>query len=194
VIIDELMPCFDATRVDHLIVDAPLERAYDAVLRADFNEALARSVPVRALVGVRTAIERAVAAVRGLDPPAPAEQLEPARLADMETHGMYVRLGEDPPGEIAFGMIGRFWGGETRWEEIDASEFAGFDRTGYARIACSISLRPYGETRSLLSYEARTQATDAESRRAFLRYWRVASPLAGVVLRAQLGVIADEAR
>ena len=76
-IIDELMPRFDATRVDHVIVDAPVERAYEAVLRADFNEAFARSVPVRALVGVRTAIERAVAAVRGLDPPAPPEQLEP---------------------------------------------------------------------------------------------------------------------
>ena len=31
---------------------------------------------------------------------------------------------------------GRFWGGETVWEEIDAAEFADFDRPGYGKIAC----------------------------------------------------------
>jgi len=53
------------------------------------------------------------------------------RLVDMKTHGQYFRLGEDPPHEVAFGMVGRFWGGETRWEEIDASEFSSFNRPGY---------------------------------------------------------------
>jgi hypothetical protein len=108
----------------------------------------------------------------------------------MRDHGQYVLLGEDPPREVAFGMIGRFWAGETRWEEIDASEFAGFARPGLARIACSLSFREYGAERTLVSYETRTQATDESARRAFMRYWRVAGPLAGFVLRAQLKTIA----
>lgn len=37
----------------------------------------------------------------------------------------------------------------------------------------------------------RTQATDADSRRAFLRYWRALSPFIGVVLRAQLRAVAN---
>ena len=39
------------------------------------------------------------------------------RLADMPTHGDWVRvlLGEDPLHEIAFGVVGRFWAGETVW-------------------------------------------------------------------------------
>jgi hypothetical protein len=110
----------------------------------------------------------------------------------MRDHGQYVLLGEDPPREVALGMIGRFWAGETRWEEIDASEFAGFDRPGLARIACSLSFREFGPVRTLVSYETRMQATDDKAGRAFLRYWRVAGPLAGFVLGAQLKTIAKK--
>ncbi len=88
----------------------------------------------------------------------------------MRDHGQYVLLGEDPPREVAFGMIGRFWAG--------------------APVA---SFREYGPVRTLVSYETRTQATDDSAGRAFLRYWRVAGPLAGFVLRAQLKTIAKEA-
>lgn len=88
----------------------------------------------------------------------------------------------------------RFWGGETSWEEIDAAEFTGFDRPGFARIACNLSLRPYGATRTLVSYEARTQATDDDARRAFLRYWTAVTAGVGVVMRSQLHAIERAAR
>ena len=91
-------------------------------------------------------------------------------------------------------MIGRFWGGETAWKEIDASAFTPFDSPGYAKIACILSLRPYGEPRTLLSYEARTLATDDSARRAFLRYWRLVSPGVGIVMRSALALIAREVR
>jgi hypothetical protein len=68
------------------------------------------------------------------------------------------------------------------------------DRPGYAKIAASLSLRPYGDERTLLSYEARTQTTDGTARRAFKRYWAIASPGAGVVMRSLLSLIAREAR
>jgi hypothetical protein len=51
-------------------------------------------------------------------------------------------------------------------------------------------LRPYGDRRTLLSYEARTHATDEAARRGFLRYWRVVSPGVGIVLRGTLVYIA----
>ena len=54
---------------------------------ADFNEAFARSAPVRALIGVRMAVERAAAAVRGLDRPG-RPRSSSAAPADMETHGI----------------------------------------------------------------------------------------------------------
>jgi len=192
-LIEQALPTFDAVRAEHRIVAGDVTAVYDAVRHADFVRAWRESPAVRVLFGARSLAERTASAVRGR---AFAEAPPPAtlRLADMTSHGEWVVLGEDPPREIAFGTIGRFWGGETVWEEIDAAEFTTFDRPGYARIACNFSVRPYGDAHALVSYECRTQATDDASRRAFLRYWRPLSPFIGVVLRAQLGVIASATR
>ena len=69
----------------------------------------------------------------------------------MPDHGDWVRLGEDPPNEFAFGVIGRFLGGETNWEQIDVCAFTSFDSPQCANIAANLSLRGYGERRTLLS-------------------------------------------
>jgi hypothetical protein len=191
-LLDRLVPRYDATRREHLVVDGDPAAVYAAVLRTDFLLAVTGSPAVRSLFAVRSAAERGVAAVTGrpfTEPPAP----DAMRLADMTTHGEWVRLGVEPPHEIAFGAIGRFWGGTTVWEAIDARDFEAFDRPGFAKIACNLSLRPYGRGRTLVSYEARTVATDAASRRAFLRYWRAVSPGVGIVMRSLLRVVAGEA-
>lgn len=192
-LIERALGTYDAVRSEHLVVAGGVETAYEAVLRADFVRAWRESAAVRALFGARGLAERVVSAARGRRPAVPPPPAS-LRLADMTEHGEWVRLGEDPPHEIAFGAIGRFWGGETSWETISTDEFARFAHPGFARIACSFSVRPYGAAQSLVSYECRTQATDAAARRAFLRYWRPLSPFIGVVLRAQLGVIASETR
>ena len=53
-------------------------------------------------------------------------------------------------------------------------------------------MRPYGSARTLVSYEARTQALDPESRTHFLRYWRMVRPGVAIVMRAFLGAVAKE--
>jgi hypothetical protein len=191
-LIDDLMPRYDAVRTEHRVVAAPRDRVYDAVRETDFVATVAASPAVRVLFGARALGERVVSAVRGRASAEPAP-VESMRLADMGTHGEWVLLGEDPPHEIAFGAVGRFWAGETAWERIDAADFGTLDRPGLAKIACNFSLREYGGDRSLVSYECRTLATDEQSRRAFLRYWRLLSPFIGVVLRAQLAMVACEA-
>ena len=189
-LVERLLPRPDAVRAEHLLVKGEIASVYEAVRQADFIRAWRESPAVRFLFAARTVGERAISAIGGHgrtpDPPPP----ETMRLADLAEHGEWVLLGEQPPHEIAFGAIGRFWDGETRWEEFNAAQFAAFDRPGLARIACDFSLRPYGAERTLVSYECRTQATDPQSRRAFMRYWRALSPFIGVVLRAQLRVVA----
>lgn len=192
-LLDGLMPEFDATRIEHRVVDGRSADVYEAAIHADLLDAVRRSHIVRGLFTLRAAAERAAAAVRRsqvVPPPQPAS----LRLGDMPGHGDWVRLGEDAPNEFAFGVVGRFWAGETTWAEIDSSVFTSFDSPGYAKIAANLSLRSYGEQRTLLSYEARTQATDEAARRAFLRYWTLASPGAGVVMRSALALIPHEAR
>jgi hypothetical protein len=192
-LLDDLMPNFDATRIEHRVIDGSGDEVYEATMHADFRRSFNESTAARLAVGVRTVAERLASAVRPGQSNSSVNSGQAMTLAGLSSHGQYVLLGTDRPREIVFGMIGRFWGGETRWEQIDASQFPNFDQPGLARIACAFSLRPYGEARTLVSYETRTRATDVAARRAFLRYWRVASPLAGVVLRAQLAVVAREA-
>jgi hypothetical protein len=188
-LLDNLMPEFDATRIEHRVIDAPPEVVYEAALGADLLDVVHGSPVVKGLFALRSGGEKLAATLRGTPAPSvPAP--EALRLGDLTAHGDWVCLGSDPPDEFAFGVVGRFWSGETSWEEIDASDFASFDRPGYARIAANLSLRAYGEPRTLLTYEARTQATDAATRDAFLRYWSVVSPGVGIVMRSTLKLIA----
>lgn len=191
-LIDEVMPEYDAIRTEHMTVGMPIERAWDAVLDADFIETATSSKVVRALFALRTAGERVVQTVtRRTAEPAP----EPAsmRLRDMGEEGDWIRLASDPPREIVFGVIGRFWSGETVWEQTTPEGFRSFDRPGFARIACNFSLREYGEARTVISYECRTRATSEDARRGFMRCWRPLSPFIGMVLRAQLRLVAGGA-
>jgi hypothetical protein len=191
-IIERLCPEFDARRIEQRKIRGDIATVYEAVLTADFIEAWKKNPVVRLLFALRAYGERLVSAVRGRTPTAP-EEVSSLRLADMTTHGEWVLLGKDPPREVAFGVVGRFWTGETSWEQIEASEFASFTRPGFAKIACNFSLRPSGEDETLVSYEARTKATDPDSRRSLLRYWRPLSPFIGIVMRSQLSVVENEA-
>lgn len=188
-LLDWLMPTWDATRVEHRVIVAPLKRVYDAARAADMLDAVRQHWTVRALFAIRRAFERVVSALRRrpwVEPPPPRT----LRVRDLPAHGEWVLLGEDPPREIAFGVIGRFWAGETKLETIDRTDFAAFSRPGLAKIGCRLLFHDLGDGGVLVSYEARTRAMDAASRRAFLRYWRLTSPFIGIVLRAFLAVIA----
>jgi hypothetical protein len=190
-LIDRLMPGYDAVRAEHRIVPGDIATVYAATRRADFIRAWRESVAVRLLFAARGLGQWAVSLIsrrEHREPPPP----ESMRLADMPTHGDWVLLGEDPPREIAFGVVGRFWAGETVWTRIDAADFEAFAEPGFEMIACNFSLRPYGADRTLLTYECRTLATDETACQGFMRYWRPLAPFIGVVMRSQLRVIEAE--
>lgn len=192
-ILDRAMPSYDVTRIEHRVIDGGPEELFGIALEVDFVEALRVSPVAGGLFALRAWIERAASLVlRRAPEPEPAE--DSLRLCEMPRRGEWIALGEDRPGEIAFAAVGRFWSGETKWEEIDAAEFAEFSTPGMARIGCNLSFRDYGGGRTLVSYESRVQATDPTTRRAFMRYWRPVSPLIGVVLRSVLTLIAQTQR
>jgi hypothetical protein len=121
-LIDRLMPSYNAARAEHRIVPGDVATVYAATRRADFLRAWRESAAVRLLFAARGVGERAVSLIAGREhrEPSPPESM---RLADMPTHGDWVLLGEDLPHEIAFGVVGRFWAGETVWAQIDAADF-----------------------------------------------------------------------
>ena len=79
----------------------------------------------------------------------------------------------------------------------------GDDRRGRLRGLRATGLRedrvqrlaaPLREHANARSYEARTQALDADSRAHFIRYWRVVHPGVAIVMRAFLAAVAKEVR
>src|ERR1700730_5208839 len=122
-LLDDLMPEFDATRREHLVIDARPIAVYQAAISVDFVKAGGRAVG--GLFALRAAAERVVATVRRAGAGRPAAWVT-MRICEMPEHGEWVRLGDDPPHEISFGAIGRFWGGETAFEQIDAVAFGSF--------------------------------------------------------------------
>lgn len=186
-LLDRQMPSWDAARIERRVINATPEELYDATLRTDFVDAVRHDRLVQILFALRAAGERIATALRMQRPR--LRSVPTLRVDALPLRGEWVTLGHDWPNEIAFGAIGRFWAGETKWLVTDASVFAKFRAAGFAKIGCHITFRPLGNCRTLVTYEARTKATDEASRRAFLRYWRIVSPFVGIVMRAMLATI-----
>lgn len=185
--LDEYLPEYDVTQLRHAVVDAPVGVTYQAIRTADLTE----TGPVVAALSSLRVFPEIVAAIRGGEPAEPM----PERLTfgDIEESGEWVRLADEPDSEFAFGAVGRFWQPAIEWREVDAESFADFEQPGWGKIGASLSVRPYGSDRTLLTFEARTATTDADSRRRFRRYWRLIGPFAGYVMGRALDRIATDA-
>jgi hypothetical protein len=191
VLLDAIMPVWDATRIEHRVIAGSRAAAYETALAIDLVDVPRRNPAVRGLFAARAGGERMLQAVRGASPerdPAPPATL---RLGDLEDQGEWLRLGAAPGEEFVFGALGRFWAGRTSWQRMAADEFVDCSTPGSAKIAANLSFREYGTAQTLVSYEARTAATDDASRVQFLRYWRVVDPFVGVVMRGTLRLLAD---
>src|SRR5512132_1217124 len=116
--LDWLLPDFDATIVEHEVIEGDPESIYRALKAVDMAEIPKHYAAVRVLFAARGAAERLVNALLGRTAPPPVRE-GALRLGDMPEHGDWVKLADEPPDEFAFGVVGRFWGGVTAWETID---------------------------------------------------------------------------
>lgn len=185
-LIDDLLPRFDRSTVQTVIVEAEPARVYASVLEADLVQAYRGSPSMRVLFAARTIPSAIARRVRRRPPP---PEPEAWRIGEMPEQGEWVKLGEDFGKEIAFGAIGRFWGRDITWETIRAEDFKDFDQPGFGKVAANFSVRSYGIGRSLLTYEARTAGTNPPATRGIKRYWVVVGPGIGVVLRGTIRYI-----
>lgn len=186
-LIDRYLPEYDVTTVRHAVVEADPETTYEAMLTADL---LDTGPIVRTLGRLRnapTAVSRRIRGTSGEPPP------ERMRFADVPETDEWTLLDETPGEEFVFGAVGKFWRPEIEWRQVGPETFAAFDEPGYAKLAITLSVRPYGEGRTVLSYEARTATTDHRARRNFRRYWRVIGPFAGYLMARALERIAADA-
>ncbi|MCP3987621.1 MAG: hypothetical protein GY724_00985 [Actinomycetia bacterium] len=192
-LIDQALPDFDATIIEHIVIDAPPSIVYEAARDMDFLQV--HSPMLDAAMFLRSLPGRIGHTLSHRAPPPPPPTMRLADLldnsADQGALEGWLALGEVPGQELVFGAIGKVWQPDIEWKTVSPDGFPDFHEPDYAKIAVGFSIRGYGTDRSLLSYEARTAGTTATARRKFLRYWRVVRPFVHVVMRAAVVTVKD---
>lgn len=187
-LLDDVLPEFGFARLESVPIAAPAGTVYAAARDLD-------------LLSVHSPLFDAVTWARGLPErmrhrtPPPLPSMRIADLFDLAEKGVqpWVALGEVPDRELVFGAVGKAWRPTIEWRWIEPEEFRAFSEPGWAKMAASFVVHPYGQHRTLLTYEARTECTDPESADRFHRYWSLVSPGVGIVLRATLASVRETA-
>jgi len=171
-LVDEFLPVYDVSDSVATVVEADATTTWNALMDVDLID-VGRQRPMVAILGALRAAPGMVAhLLHGERPPRPPGRLRLRDCADVpQDEGGWLLLGERPGDEIALGLVGTLWRPVISFAKVAASEFRDFARPGYAKTIYSLSVRPLGERRTLLTGVMRTATTDDEARRLFRRYW-----------------------
>jgi hypothetical protein len=178
-LLDELMPCYDAAARYETIVKAGPARTFSVLQYVDFSQ----SGVIRLLMGIRTLGRRA------RHKPDPNQSLtERIRRAG------FVEVSRLENEELVIGVAGRFWQPSSGIiQGLSPKEIIDFQTDGYAKALWNFHLASTlaGETR--LSTETRIQTFGAGARRRFLIYWSVVGPFSGWIRKEMLRLIRTQA-
>lgn len=178
-LLDEFMPRWDVSIAAHAIVRRDPATTFCTATNLDF-------------MTVHTPLLDLAMWARGLPARMSGQAVEPPPrlvLAKGDPLPGWVVLGERADRELAFGAVGKFWQPSIEWRDIPVDSFASFGEPGWGKIAANFSVLPYGDRSTLLTYECRTVTTDGDSRRKFVRYWRLGRPLIAHIFRATVETI-----
>lgn len=183
-LIERFIPDPDFNEVRELEIDAAPE-----VVLAVIKGTELRDPVISTLFAVRDLPNRVARRLRRAEP----ERIDLSFGNIPDAGPGWTMLGEEPGREIVLGAVGRFWRRDYGPRNVSAAEFAAFNEPGYLKLAVASDVTPRGFGRSLLHYEARVEATDAEARRQFIRYWKVIQRGNDVIVRRALQRIKAEA-
>lgn len=179
-LLESFLPEADIVVNEEIVVMATPEVTYAALKRVDF--ARSRSLLLRAALALRVAEARRARRRLRLAPlPAPAR----VSLQNVEDYGQ-IKLAEKEGSEIAVGAIARPMSTESLFARRSAAEFKAFDCPGHIKVAASFVMTPYGQRRTMLSYEVRIRATDTRTRRQLFLWDALTAPLMRVITRRAL--------
>jgi hypothetical protein len=135
-LIDGFLPAFDATIIEHIVIDASPAAVYEAARAMDFMEI--HSPLVDAIMTVRDLPSRVAS---GLGRGRPSRSQPAMRLADLfdspedNVFEGWMGLGEDCGRELVFGAVGKVWKSDIEWKPVAAEAFRDFAEPDYAKIA-----------------------------------------------------------
>ena len=173
-IVDEFLPIYDVSDAVATVVNADLAATWDALMEVDLIEVGRRRPLVGMLGALRVLPDLVSHMLHGESPPPAPQHLRLRDIASLPRHqGGWVLLGDRPRDELALGLAGKFWRPIIEFADVTPETFRAFAEPGYAKTIYSLSVRPLGERRTLLSGTMRTATTDEHARRWFRRYWTI---------------------
>lgn len=101
----------------------------------------------------------------------------------------FILLEDNPPHEIVFGLVGKFWTFSGCLQKADANSFRKFNEAGYAKAVWNFCFKEQENGDTLLSTETRIFCTDARSTKKFTYYWFFVRPFSGLIRREALRII-----
>ena len=184
--LDQFVPAYQFNEFHSVRIAAPKDKVYTALKQVTAEEIL---------------FFQTLVWLRRLGRAGPENILNPAPntpLLEVATKTSFILLAEEPNQEIAFGTLvaaPRGWRprGERTPEAFKA--LLASQQPGFVLAAMNFRLEDCDTTASqsgpctLLTTETRVYATDATSRRAFARYWRVIYPGSSLIRRMWLRAI-----
>jgi hypothetical protein len=189
-LLDDLLPAYDAREWHATVVHASVERVYAALWSANLA-----SPVVRVLLGLR-ALPGAL--LGALSQPRDAWRRLLARVGARLTMrdviaGGFTVVAEDPPRELVLGVDGAFWRLRGDLRRVDAASFRGPQPRGTARAAWNFHVAQRADGTSALSTETRVRCADPASRWRFRAYWLIVRPGSGLIRRLMLRSIRRDA-
>jgi len=171
-IVDDCLPIYDVSDAVATVVEADLATTWDALMEVDLIDVGRRRPLVGMLGALRILPDMVSHLLHGESPDGAPKHL---RLRDTtslpQDEGGWILLGERSRDEVALGLVGKFWRPIIAFAKVAPTAFRDFAEPGYAKTIYSLSVRPLGECRTLLSGVMRTATTDEHARRWFRRYW-----------------------
>jgi hypothetical protein len=188
--LDQFIPAYQFNEFHSVRIAAPKDKVYTALKQVNAGEIL---------------FFHTLIWLRRLGRPGPESILNPPPnmpLLEVATRTSFILLAEEPGREIVVGTLvaaPRGWrprGERTpeSFKALVASQQLGFVPAAMNfRLECDAPASPAAGPCALLTTETRIYATDASSRRAFARYWRVIYPGSSLIRRMWLRAIKKRA-
>ena len=148
-LMDQFLPRYDFAVVHAYVLRAATAQCYGAASELD----LFQSPLVRTLLGIRALPQGVVGTWRGRGKTTNLEASRRTfRLKDMVGLG-WILLGETPGVEMVLGQVSRPWKAVAASTHAPTTpeQFTSFDEPGFAKIATSLRIDPYGNDCSILT-------------------------------------------
>ena len=178
-LLDRYLPEYEIVERHRVAVRAPVAVAFAAAVEMD----LQRSLLIRTIFRTREFVMRTRP---------PAEERPHGIVAECLALGWGV-LAEVPGREIVVGAVTQPWQADVVFRALPPAEFAAFREPGWVKIAWTLRADPRGAGAAMVRTETRAIATDRAARRAFRRYWALASPGIRVIRRLSMRLVRKDA-